>query len=41
MKPVDVTSDCNAECNEDSIEKDPKFQVGDHFRMSKFQKKNC
>ena len=34
-KPVDVTSDSYAECNEDSIEKDPKFKVGDHVRTSK------
>ena len=36
-KPVDVTSDSYAECNEDSIEKDPKFKVGDHVRTSKYK----
>ena len=35
MKPVDVTSDSYAEYNEDSNEKDPKYKVGDHVRMSK------
>ena len=36
-KPVDVTSDSYAEYNEDSIEKDPKFKVGDHVRTSKYK----
>ena len=36
-KPFDVTSDSYAECNEDSIEKDPKFKVGDHVRTSKYK----
>ena len=31
MKPIDVTSDSY----EDSNEKDPKFKVGDHVRISK------
>ena len=35
MKPIDVTFDSYAECNEDSVEKDPKFKVGDHIRISK------
>ena len=35
MKPIDVTSDSYAEYNEDSNEKDPKFKVGDHVRISK------
>ena len=37
MKPIDVTSDSYAECNEDSNEKDPKCKVGDHVRMSKYK----
>ena len=37
MKPVDVTSDSYAECNEDSIEKDPKFKVGDRVIISKYK----
>ena len=35
MKPTDVISDSYAEYNEDSDEKDPKFKVGDCFRISK------
>ena len=37
MKPTDVTSDVYAEYNEDSNEKDPKFKVGDHARISKYK----
>ena len=37
MKPIDVTSDSYAKYNEDSIEKDPKFKVGDRVRNSKFK----
>ena len=36
MKPVDVGDDSFAEYNEESNEKDPKFKVGDHVRISKF-----
>ena len=35
MKPIVVTSDSYAEYNEDSNEKDSKFKVGDHDRISK------
>ena len=35
MKPVDVKTDSFAECNEESNEKDPKFEIGDHVRISK------
>ena len=35
MKPMDVTSNFYAECNEDANEKDTKFKVGDHIRISK------
>ena len=35
MKPIDVTSDSYAKYNEDTIEKDPKFKVGDRVRNSK------
>ena len=38
MKPTDVKNDSFAEYNEESNEKDPKFKVGDHFRIS--NKKN-
>ena len=37
MKLIDVTSDSYAECNEDSTEKDPKFKVDDHVRISKYK----
>ena len=37
MKPIDVTSDSYAECNEDSNEKDTKFKIGDHVRISKYK----
>ena len=42
MKPVDVGDDFFAEYNgiafnEESNEKDPKFKVGDHVRISKFK----
>ena len=35
MKPMDVTSNFYAEYNEDANEKDTKFKVGDHIRISK------
>ena len=37
VKPTDVTSDSYAEYNEDFNEKDPKFKVGDHVRISKYK----
>ena len=37
MKPIDVTSDSNAEYNVNSNEKDPKLKVGDHIRISKYK----
>ena len=37
MKPIDVRDDSFAEYNEESNEKDPKFKVGDHVRISKFK----
>ena len=37
MKPIDVTSDSYAECNEDFNKKDPKFKVGNHVRISKYK----
>ena len=33
MKPIDVTSDSDAECNKDSNITKPKFKVGDHNRI--------
>ena len=35
IKSVDVKSDSFVEHNEESSEKDPKFKVGDHVRISK------
>ena len=37
MKPVYVTDDSYAEYNEDFNKKDPKFKVGDHVRISKYE----
>ena len=37
MKPMDFKSDSFAEYNEESNENDPKFKVGDHFRISKYK----
>ena len=37
MKTIDVGDDSFAEYNEESNEKDPKFKVGNHVRVSKFK----
>ena len=37
MKPLDAGDDSFAEYNEESNEKDPKFNVGDHVRISRFK----
>ena len=37
MKPIDVKPDSYAEYSVESIEKDRKFQVGDHVRISKYK----
>ena len=37
MKPIDVENDFFAEYNEESNEKDPKFKIGDHVRISKYK----
>ena len=37
MKPIDVGDDSFAEYNEGSNEKDPKFKIGDHVRISKYE----
>ena len=37
MKPIDVTGDSYAKCNEDFDKKDPKLKVGDHVRISKYK----
>ena len=38
IKPIGVKSDSSTEYNEDSNEKEPKFNVGDHVRISKYKK---
>ena len=38
MKPIDDKSNSCAEYNVHSNKKDPKFQVGDHVRISKYKK---
>ena len=38
MEPIDVKSDSYAEYNVDSNEKDTKFKVDDHIRVSKYEK---
>ena len=38
MKSIDVKNDSFAEYNEEFNEKDPKFKVGDHVRISKCKK---
>ena len=37
MKPIDVKSDSYAEYIEESNEKDPKFKLDDHVRISKYK----
>ena len=37
MKPIDVKNNPFAKYNEESNEKDPKFKVGDHVRISKYK----
>ena len=37
MKHTDVTDDSYSEYNKDFNEKDPKFKVGDHVKISKYK----
>ena len=37
MKSIDAKSDSFAEYNEETNEKDPKFKIGDHVRISKYK----
>ena len=37
MKPINVKNDSFAKYNEESNEKDPKFKVDDHVRISKYK----
>ena len=38
MKPIDVKSNSYAEYNVDCNDKDPKFKIGDHVRISRHKK---
>ena len=38
MKSIDVADDSFAEYNEERNEKDPKFKVGNHVRISKYKR---
>ena len=37
MRPIDVKTDSFAEYNEESNEKNPKFKVGNHVRISNYK----
>ena len=37
MKPIDIKCDSYAKYNVDSNDKDPKFKVGGHVRISKYK----
>ena len=37
MKLIDIKNDSFAKYNEESNEKDPKFKVNDHVRISKYR----
>ena len=37
MKPIDVKNNNFTEYNEESNEKDPKFKINDHVRISKYR----
>ena len=37
MKPIDVTGDSYAACNEDFNKKGPKFKFNDHVNISKYK----
>ena len=39
MKPVDVKSSSHIDFNVENNNKDPKFEVGDHVRISIFTKR--
>ena len=37
MKPIDVRDDMNIDSKKEVSDKDPKFKVGDHVRISKYE----
>ena len=36
MKPVDVKNNTYIDCSKEVNNKDPKFKVGDHVRISRY-----
>ena len=41
MKPVDVRDNTHIDFDKDVNDKDPKFKVGDHVRISNCKKHFC
>ena len=41
MKPVDVEDNTYIDFEKEVNDKDPKFKVGDHVRISKYKKYFC
>ena len=41
MKPIDVKDNTYTNTGRDVNDKDPKFKVGHHVRISKYKKKFC
>ena len=41
MKPIDVKDNTYIDFGKDVNDKDPKFKVGDHIRISKYKKHFC
>ena len=41
MKPVEVKDDTYIDFGKEVNNKDPKFKVGDHVRISKYKKYFC
>ena len=41
MKPIDVKDNTYTNTSRDVNDKDPKFKVGHHVRISKYKKKIC
>ena len=41
MKPVDVKNNAYIDSNKEVYDKNTKFKVGDHVRISKYEKYFC
>ena len=41
LKPVDVKNSTYIDSNKEVKDKDPKFKVGDHIRISKYKNYFC